>query len=102
MILTLVKSISNDENRFKRVNVQKIGSLKDLFNKPVSEIIFNLKSIKDIGEISNLIKQEGSTEVKINIIHQNNDICFKLKNKRFIDRKSINILRNNAISTIIH
>jgi DNA polymerase-3 subunit alpha len=34
LILTLVKSITNDENRFKRVNVQKIGSLKDLFNSP--------------------------------------------------------------------
>ena len=33
LILTLVKSISNDENRLKRINVQKIGSLKDLLNK---------------------------------------------------------------------
>ncbi|MEK9674360.1 MAG: DNA polymerase III subunit alpha, partial [Candidatus Pelagibacter ubique] len=32
LILTLVKNISNDENRFKRINVQKIASLKDLFN----------------------------------------------------------------------
>jgi DNA polymerase III subunit alpha len=102
LILTLVKSISIDDNRFKRVNVQKIASLKDLFNKPVSEITFNLKSIKDISEISELIKEKGSTEVKINISHKNNDICFKLKNKRNIDRKSINILKNNDISTIIH
>ena len=31
LILTLVKSISDEENRFKRINVQKIASLKDLF-----------------------------------------------------------------------
>ena len=30
------------------------------------------------------------------------NISFKLKNKRLIDRKAINILRNNDISTIIH
>ena len=100
-IITLIKSISNDENRFKRVNVQKIASLKDLFNKPVNEITFNIKSITDIEQISKLVEEEGSTNVKINIIDNDNNISFKLKNKRFIDRKSINILRNNDISTII-
>jgi len=102
LIITLLKSISNDDNRFKRVNVQKIASLKDLFNKPVSEIIFNIKSIKDIDQISDVVKQEGTTVVKINVSNENNKICFKLKNKRFIDRKSINIIRNKDISTIIH
>ena len=46
--------------------------------------------------------KEGTTEVTININDENNDISFKLKNKRLIDRKAINILRNNDISTIIH
>ena len=102
LIITLIKTISNDESRFKRINVQKIASLKDLFNKPVNEIVFNIKSIKDIDKISDLVNEEGTTEVKINIKDENNDISFKLKNKRFIDRKAINILRNNDISTIIH
>ena len=39
LILTLVKSISNEENRFKRINVQKIASLKDLLSKPINEMI---------------------------------------------------------------
>jgi DNA polymerase-3 subunit alpha len=102
LILTLIKTISNDENKFKRINVQKIASLKDLFNKPVNEVIFNIKSIKDMDEISHFINEEGTTDVKINIDDENNNISFKLKNKRLIDRKAINILRNNDISTIIH
>ena len=102
LIVTLIKNISNDENRFKRINVQKIVSLKDLFNKPVSEIIFNIKSIKDIDKISPLIKEKGSTEVRINITDEKETITFKLQKKRFIDRKSINILRNNDISAVIH
>ena len=61
-----------------------------------------LRSIKDIDKISDLVDEEGTTEVKININDENNDISFKLKNKRLIDRKAINILRNNDISTIIH
>ncbi|XOJ75243.1 hypothetical protein ABXT45_02825 [Candidatus Pelagibacter sp. Uisw_106] len=98
----MIKTISNDESKSKRINVQKIASLKDLFNKPVNEIVFNIKSIKDIDKISNLVNEEGSTEVIINITNENSDISFKLKNKRFIDRKAINTLRNNDISTIIH
>ena len=101
LIITLSKSISSDENRFKRINVLKIASLKNLFNKPVSSITFNLKSTKDIDQISNFLQKEGSTEVKINIINKENKINFKLKNKRQIDRKSINILRNKDISTVI-
>jgi DNA polymerase-3 subunit alpha len=101
LIITLSKSISNDENRFKRINVLKIASLKNLFNKPVSSITFNLKSTKDIDQISNFLQKEGPTEVKINIINKENKINFKLKNKRQIDRKSINILRNKDISTVI-
>ena len=102
LIITLIKTISNDENKSKRINVQKIASLKDLFNKPVNEIIFNLKSVKDIDKISDLVSEEGTTEVKININDEFSDISFKLKTKRLIDRKAINILRNIDISTIIH
>jgi DNA polymerase-3 subunit alpha len=102
LIITLIKTISNDENRFKRINVQKIASLKDLFNKPVNEILFNIKSIKDIDKISDLVNEEGTTEVKINITDKNNEISFKLKNKRLIDRKAINTIRNKDISTTIH
>ena len=101
LIVTLIKTFSNDENKIKRINVQKITSLKDLFNKPVTEITFSIKSIKDIDQISNLIKKEGSTVVNINITDKNNDISFKLKNNRFIDRKSINILRNKDILATI-
>ena len=102
LIITLIKTISNDENRFKRINVQKIASLKDLFNKPVNEIIFNIKSVNDLDKISELVSKEGLTEVKITINDVDKDISFKLKNKRLIDRKAINILRKKEISTIIH
>jgi DNA polymerase III subunit alpha len=102
LIITLSKSISKDENRFKRLNVQKITSLKDLFNKPVTSITFNVNSLKDIEKLSDVLSEQGKTEVKINIKEKDNNICFKLKNNRNIDRKSMNIIKNSGISTIIH
>ena len=101
LIITLIKTISNDENKLKRINVQKIASLKDLFNKPVSEIAFNIKTVDDIEKISKLLNEEGTTEVKINLETNDNNISFKLKNRRLIDRKAINLLRKDDISVII-
>ena len=101
LILTLIKSISDDNNRFKRINVQKIASLKDLINKPINEVTFNLKSQKELDEISKFISKNGNTSVKIKLNDQNYNFNFQLKNKRNIDRKTINLLRNREISTII-
>ena len=61
-----------------------------------------LNQLKTSDKISDLVDEEGTTEVKINITDKNNEISFKLKNKRLIDRKAINIIRNRDISTTIH
>ena len=100
-ILTLVKSISNDENRFKRMNVQKIASLKDLLNKPINEVTFNLKSLKELDEISKFLSEKGDTLIKIRLSDKEKEFDFHLKNKRNIDRKTINLLRNKEISAFI-
>jgi len=101
LILTLVKSISNDDNKFKRINVQKIASLKDLVNKPINEVLFNLKSLKELDEITNFLSRNGDTLIKIKISDQNYDFDIQLDQKRNIDRKAINLLRNKEISAII-
>ena len=102
LILTLSKNITDNENRFKRINVKKIASLKDLFNKEILEVEFSLNNTKQINEILNLVDKKGKTEVKIKIKDQNKDLVFKLKNKRLVDRKSINKLKNQDISYNIH
>jgi DNA polymerase-3 subunit alpha len=102
LILTLVKSISNDENRFKRINVQKIGSLKDLFNSPIKEVFFKVKSLDEVNEISNILYEEGKTTINIDMTNKDKILNFKLKNNRNLDRKSLNLLRKREIlSTII-
>ncbi|WP_075506655.1 DNA polymerase III subunit alpha [Candidatus Pelagibacter communis] len=101
LILTLVKNISNDENRFKRINVQKIASLKDLFNSPINEISFNVKSIKQIQEISKFLNQEGKTQVKFNLSTEDQILNFQLKKPMNLDRKSLNLLRKQQIQAEI-
>jgi DNA polymerase-3 subunit alpha len=101
LILTLVKSISNDENRFKRLNVKKIASLKDLFNSPINEVSFDVKSSEEVSEISKLLIEKGKTAVNINFLIDDKSLKFRLKNNRNLDRKSLNLLRKREISSTI-
>ena len=101
LILTLIKSISDGENRFRRINVQKIASLKDLLNKPIEEVTFNLKSLQELSEISKFLPKLGDTLIKIKLSDEKNNFDFQLKKKRNIDRKTINLLRNKEISAVI-
>ena len=101
LILTLIKSVSGEENRFKRINVQKIASLKDLFNSPINEISFNVKSIEQIQEISKFLNQDGKTQVKFNLSTEDQILNFQLKKPMNLDRKSLNLLRKQQIQAEI-
>ena len=101
LIISIIKSTSHEENRFRRINVQKISSLKDIINKPIEEVTFNLKSLKELDEISKFLHGKGETLINIKINDKENNFNFKLQNKRSLDRKTINILRNKEISSII-
>ena len=100
-ILRIVKSTYDNENRFRRINVRKISSLKELINKPISEVTFDLNSIDQLNEISKFLPENGETIVKINIQDKNENLFFVLENRRNIDRKTINLMRNKDISVSI-
>ncbi|MDA9698174.1 DNA polymerase III subunit alpha [Candidatus Pelagibacter sp.] len=102
-LLMLTKSISDETNRFRRINVQKISSLKDLLNKPINEVTFKLKSLKELNEISKYLNVEnGETLVNFKISDDENELKFSLQKKRKLDRKTLNLLRNREISAIIN
>ena len=102
LILTIFKNVSNDEHRLTRINVQKIASLKDLFNSPINEVSFQLNSEEQIEKISTILNDEGKTIVNINFVTEDNILKFRLKNARKLDRKSLNLLRNQEIQAIIN
>ena len=101
LILTVNKSLSDENNRFKRVNVKRIVSIKDLLNKPIKNITFNLNSAEDLDEISKFLISPGETKINIKINDNNRVLDFNLQNGRKIDRKSINLIRNKHISAVI-
>ncbi len=102
LLLKLSKNDLDKENRFKRINVKKISSIQEMVNRPISVVEFNIKSQSNIDEIAKVISKEGTTEVKFKIKNNENNLIFKLKNKRFVDRKLINILKKHNISANIN
>ena len=101
LILTLFKNLTNDENRFKRINVQKIASLKELFNNPINEVCFEVNSKDQVQTISKILKKNGKTSVNINLITEDSILHFKLKNSKDLDRKLLNLIRNQQIHATI-
>ena len=101
ILMTLNKNLTEDENRFKRINVKKIISLKEIYNKPISEIEFKITRQEQMKKISELVKNKGNTDVKIKFNNGKEELVFKLKNKRFVDRKLLNIIKNQDILTTI-
>ena len=59
-------------------------------------------SIEAIKELSNKLNESGNTQVTSKVSNKKKDLLFKLKSKRRIDRKSLNLIRNQDINTIIH
>ena len=80
-----------------RINVQKIVSLKDLFNRPISEVIFTIKSKDQMEKLSKILNEEGETKISIKLKDNENILLFKLENPRKVDRKSLNLLKNQDI-----
>jgi DNA polymerase-3 subunit alpha len=101
LILSLVKNITDDENRFKRINVQKISSLKELFNSPINEVSFEVRSKDKVQVISKTLKENGKTLVNINLVTEDYILHFKLRNSKNLDRKSLNLLRKQQIQATI-
>ena len=102
LILTLTKNLSNEDNKFRRVNVKKIVLLNALLNKPLNVLKLYLKNIEDLKKIENKFKKNGKTDVYIYIDNENHNLSFKLKNSKYIERKSLEGLKNEGISLIIN
>ncbi len=97
LLLTISKNITDQSNRFTRVNVKKISNLKNLYNQNINEVTFEIDHINKIEILSDIVHDEGKTEVLIKVNNDKEKFTFKLKNKRNIDRKLINLIKNKNI-----
>jgi len=60
-----------------------------------------IKNEKYLNQVKKLLEKKGQTQVIIKILDQDNKLVFNLKNRRLVDRKNLNLLKNQGISTNI-
>ena len=63
--------------------------------------ITELKSKDQVDEIMKFLKDDGKTIVNINLVTTDKHLKFRLKNPRYLNRKSINLLRKREILSTI-
>ena len=100
--MTIQKITKQNDPQSTRLNVKKIISLDDLINKPINSISFKVKNIDEIDTLSKMMKKGGDVEVNINVVSSDKAYKVKLKGKRLIDRKTVNLIKNQGISATIH
>ena len=71
----------------------------------INKLLVNLTYKKKVNvreeQLSKFLINKGQTTVKININENDKSLIFELKNKRNLDRKTLNLIRNREISTLI-
>ena len=93
-VLTLQKDKITGDTGKKRINVRKIASLDEVINKPYSKITIELKNNFNLSEISELLSDNGETEINLIIKDQNKHAYhYSLQNNRKFDLKHLKALK---------
>jgi DNA polymerase-3 subunit alpha len=101
LFITLSKNLTDDENRFKRINVNKVSLIKDLFNKPITNLELSFNNIDKISNI-NLPEIDGKTNIILKYNDNKKEYVFKLKKNRKVDRNLLNLIKKDGILTQIN
>ena len=100
VIITISKIFNETDNRM-RINVKKIISLDELLNKPINNLKIKIKDFNNFNLLSKILDNKGEVEVSFEVLQNNKIFTLKLKNKRFVDKKILNLIKNQGISASI-
>ena len=93
-MITLVKNYVDENKIQKKINIRKIIAMKEVIDKPLDEVKIEIKNINDIAKISKFTLEPGKTKVIIDVEVDKKRMSFQLNEKRKIDHKMLNLMRN--------
>ena len=96
VMITLVKNYVDENKIQKKINIRKIISMKEVIDKPIDEVKIKIKNIDDIVKINKLNLEAGKTKVIIDVDVDKIRMSFQLNEKRKIDHKMLNLMRNEV------
>jgi len=93
-LLTVMKDKENQENRFRRISVRKIVSLKETTKISYKDVLIEMNKSEDLEKLYEKIKEKGNSKIKISINDNNENYLFELKDKRKFDFETLKNLNN--------
>ena len=94
LLITVVKDISNQANRFKRISVKKLVSLGEISKRSIPKITFEIEEVDNLKKLKDLISERGDTNVKIVVQNNSKNLIFELSEKRKINPEILKSLKN--------
>ncbi|MDC3233753.1 DNA polymerase III subunit alpha [Candidatus Pelagibacter sp.] len=101
VMITLVKNYVDESKIQKKINIRKIIAMKEVIDKPIDEVKIEIKNIDDITKINKYCLDLGKTKVIIDVKADNKRMSFQLSEKRKIDHKMLNLMRNEENIDVI-
>ena len=91
-LLTVIKDKENHENRFRRISVRKIVSLREIVKQGYSDVYIEINEPNNLKKLYEAIKEKGNSKIKISIKDKNKNYLFELKDKRKFDYETLKYL----------
>ena len=88
-LLTVIKDKENQENRFRRISVRKIVSLREIVKQGYSDVYIEINESNNLKKLYEVIKEKGNAKIKISINDKNKNYLFELKDKRKFDYETL-------------
>ncbi len=101
VMITLVKNYVDESKIQKKINIRKIIAMKEVIDKPIDEVKIDVKNIDDITKINKFCLEPGNTKVIIDVEADKKRMSFQLSEKRKIDHKMLNLMRNEENIDVI-
>ncbi len=91
-LLTVIKDKENQENRFRRISVRKIVSLKEITKMGYNDVYIEIDESDNLKKLYEAIKEKGNAKIKISINDKHKNYLFELKDKRKFDYETLKYL----------
>ena len=75
--------------------------MKEVIQNQLDEVIIKIKNLDDILKINKLSLEAGKTKVIIDVEADKKSMVFQLNEKRKIDHKMLNLMRNEVNIEVI-
>ena len=93
-LLTVIKDKEYQENRFRRINVKKVVSIDKIMNAEYLNVEIQINNLNNLERLKEIIKEKGTSKIKISITEQDKNYLFELKDKRKFDYDTLKYLNN--------